>query len=148
MPAQAAAAGPAERRALETFERIAKEGRKYGVGLLVVSQRPSDVSTTILSQCSNVISLRLANKTDQAVVKQLLPESLESLMEVLPTLDIGEAVIVGDATLLPTRVKMTKPNYPPTGSTIPFWQRWSEPAAAVDIVAAVESMRRQSRSAS
>lgn len=148
LPAQAAAAGPAERRALETFERIAKEGRKYGVGLLVVSQRPSDVSTTILSQCSNIISLRLANKTDQAVVKQLLPESLESLMEVLPTLDIGEAVIVGDATLLPTRVKMTKPHYPPTGSTIPFWQRWSEPAALVDVVAAVENMRRQSRSAS
>lgn len=146
LPAHASSVGPAERRALETFERIAKEGRKYGVGLLVVSQRPSDVSTTILSQCSNIISLRLANKTDQAVVKQLLPESLEVLMEVLPTLDIGEAVIVGDATLLPTRVKMSKPNYPPRGSTIPFWQRWSEPKAHVDIIAAVENMRRQSRS--
>ncbi|MCP9627153.1 ATP-binding protein [Rhodopseudomonas palustris] len=146
LPANLSISGPAERRALETFERIAKEGRKYGVGLMVVSQRPSDVSTTILSQCSNVISLRLANKTDQAVVKQLLPESLEGLMDILPTLDIGEAVIVGDATLLPTRVKMTKPNYPPKGSTIPFWQRWADPIAAVDLVAAVENMRRQSRS--
>ena len=97
LPSSAASTGPARKRALENFERIAK-GRKYGVGLMVVSQRPSDVSTTILSQCSNIISLRLANKTDQSVVKQLLPESLEGLMEVLPTLDVGEAVVVGDAT--------------------------------------------------
>jgi DNA helicase HerA-like ATPase len=145
LPNQASAAGPMERRALETFERIAKEGRKYGVGLFVVSQRPSDVSTTILSQCSNIISLRLANKTDQAVVKQLLPESLEGLMEVLPTLDIGEAVVVGDATLLPTRIRMGKPTYPPRSATIPFWQRWCEPKVAVDLIQAVENMRFQTR---
>lgn len=145
LPSSAASTGPLEKRALENFERIAKEGRKYGVGLMVVSQRPSDVSTTILSQCSNVISLRLANKTDQSVVKQLLPESLEGLMEVLPTLDIGEAVVVGDATLLPTRIKMNKPKHEPRSATIPFWTRWSKPKAAVDLVAAVENMRRQSR---
>jgi DNA helicase HerA-like ATPase len=145
LPNQAAAMGPMERRALENFERIAKEGRKYGVGLLVVSQRPSDVSTTILSQCSNIISLRLANKTDQAVVRQLLPESLEGLMEILPTLDVGEAVVVGDATLLPTRIKMSKPTYLPRSATIPFWQRWSAPKSDVDLVKAVENMRFQSR---
>ncbi|KQO11093.1 ATP-binding protein [Sphingomonas sp. Leaf242] len=145
LPNQSSAAGPMERRALETFERIAKEGRKYGVGLFVVSQRPSDVSTTILSQCSNIISLRLANKADQSVVKQLLPESLEGLMEVLPTLDIGEAVVVGDATLLPTRIRMGRPTYPPRSATIPFWQRWCEPKVAVDLVQAVENMRFQTR---
>lgn len=145
LPSSAASVGPMEKRALENFERIAKEGRKYGVGLMVVSQRPSDVSTTILSQCSNIISLRLANKTDQAVVKQLLPESLEGLMEVLPTLDVGEAVVVGDATLLPTRIKMSKPKHEPRSATIPFWTRWATPKAAVDLVAAVENMRRQSR---
>ena len=112
---------------------------------MVVSQRPSDVSTTILSQCSNIISLRLANKTDQAVVRQLLPESLEGLMEVLPTLDVGEAVVVGDATLLPTRIKMSKPKHEPRSATIPFWSRWATPKAEVDLVAAVENMRRQSR---
>jgi DNA helicase HerA-like ATPase len=147
LPSTAASTGPLERRALENFERIAKEGRKYGVGLLVVSQRPSDVSTTILSQCSNIISLRLSNKTDQAVVKQLLPESLEGLMEVLPTLDVGEAVVVGDATLLPTRIKMNKPIHEPRSATIPFWTRWSTPKKEVDLVAAVENMRRQSRRA-
>ncbi|MBN8501940.1 MAG: ATP-binding protein [Sphingomonadales bacterium] len=145
LPSGAASIGPMEKRALENFERIAKEGRKYGVGLMVVSQRPSDVSTTILSQCSNIISLRLANKTDQAVVRQLLPESLEGLMEVLPTLDVGEAVVVGDATLLPTRIKMSKPIHEPRSATIPFWSRWATPKAEVDLVAAVENMRRQSR---
>ncbi|MBC2771019.1 ATP-binding protein [Pusillimonas minor] len=145
LPSSAASTGPLEKRALENFERIAKEGRKYGVGLMVVSQRPSDVSTTILSQCSNIISLRLANKTDQAVVKQLLPESLEGLMEVLPTLDVGEAVVVGDATLLPTRIKMAKPKHEPRSATIPFWTRWATPKAEVDLIAAVENMRRQSR---
>ncbi|MCA8456514.1 ATP-binding protein [Burkholderia multivorans] len=145
LPSGVASIGPMEKRALENFERIAKEGRKYGVGLMVVSQRPSDVSTTILSQCSNIISLRLANKTDQAVVKQLLPESLEGLMEVLPTLDVGEAVIVGDATLLPTRIKMDKPKHEPRSATIPFWTRWAAPKAEVDLIAAVENMRRQSR---
>jgi hypothetical protein len=146
LPSQATSMGPMERRALENFEKIAKEGRKYGVGLLVVSQRPSDVSTTILSQCSNIISLRLANKIDQAVVRQLLPESLEGLMEVLPTLDVGEAVVVGDSTLLPTRIKMSKPTYVPRSATIPFWQRWSMPKGSVDLVKAVENMRFQSRS--
>lgn len=146
LPSGAASTGPLEKRALENYERIAKEGRKYGVSLMVVSQRPSDVSTTILSQCSNIISLRLANKTDQAVVKQLLPESLEGLMELLPTLDVGEAVVVGDATLLPTRIKMSKPKHEPRSATIPFWTRWATPKAEVDLVAAVENMRRQSRS--
>lgn len=145
LPSQASSSSPLERRAVETFERIAKEGRKYGIGLFVVSQRPSDVSTTILSQCSNIISLRLANKTDQSVVRQLLPESLESMMEVLPTLDIGEAVVVGDATLLPTRIKISRPKCEPRSSTIPFWQRWTKPKQAVDLSAAVEQMRRQSR---
>lgn len=145
LPSSAAATGPLEKRALENFERIAKEGRKYGVGLMVVSQRPSDVSATILSQCSNIISLRLANKTDQSVVKQLLPESLEGLMEVLPTLDVGEAVVVGDATLLPTRIKMARPKHEPRSATIPFWSRWAKPKAEVDLVAAVENMRRQTR---
>src|SRR6218665_134671 len=145
LPSKAASPGPLEKRALENFERIAKEGRKYGVGLMVVSQRPSDVSTTILSQCSNIVALRLANKTDQAVVRQLLPESLEGLMEVLPTLDVGEAVVVGDATLLPTRIKMSKPKHEPRSATIPFWTRWAKPKADVDLVTAVENMRRQSR---
>ena len=100
---------PVEQRAVENFEKIAKEGRKYGVALLIVSQRPSDVSSTILSQCNNIVSLRLTNGDDQATVKRLMPESLESLMDTLPILDIGEALVVGDAVLLPSRIRIHPP---------------------------------------
>jgi len=146
LPSLRSQANPLERRALENFERIAKEGRKYGVGLLVVSQRPADVSTTILSQCNNFISLRLTNGEDQAVVRRLMPESLAGgLLDILPTLDVGEAVIVGDAILLPTRVKLTPPRCKPLSGTIDFWSRWSQEEVKCDLMAAVENMRRQSR---
>ena len=136
---------PFERRALENFIRIAKEGRKYGVALLIVSQRPSEVNPTILSQCNNFIALRLTNTSDQAVVKRLMPDSLGALMDILPMLDIGEAVVVGDAVLLPTRVKLHKPTYKPTSATIEFWDEWNKEDAQSEIVKAVENMRRQSR---
>lgn len=113
-----------ERKSLDIFERIAKEGRKYGVGMLVVSQRPSDVSSTILSQCNNIISLRLTNELDKSVVRNLLPDTLGGILEVLPGLEVGEAVVVGDAILLPTRIVLSKPNYKPKSATIDFWQRW------------------------
>jgi DNA helicase HerA-like ATPase len=137
---------PVEQRAVENFEKIAKEGRKYGVALVIVSQRPSDVSTTILSQCNNVISLRLTNSDDQSTVKRLLPESLEGLMDTLPVLDIGEALIVGDAVLLPSRIRMDPPNEKPLSATIDFWDEWNKKADSPDFVKAVENMRRQNRS--
>ncbi|HBO7582678.1 TPA: ATP-binding protein, partial [Pseudomonas aeruginosa] len=117
---------PVEQRAIENFEKIAKEGRKYGVALLVISQRPADVSTTILSQCNNVIALRLTNGDDQNTVKRLMPESLEGLMDTLPVLDMGEALVVGDAVLLPSRIKIQAPQERPISATIEFWDRWSE----------------------
>jgi hypothetical protein len=138
---------PVEQRAVENFERIAKEGRKYGVALLVVSQRPSDVSTTILSQCNNVISLRLTNGEDQATVRRLMPESLEGLIDTLPVLDVGEALVVGDAVLLPSRIKINPPSAAnrPLSATIDFWDEWRKAAEAPDLPKAVENMRRQSR---
>lgn len=136
---------PVEQRAIESFEKIAKEGRKYGVALLVVSQRPSDVSTTILSQCNNVIALRLSNSDDQSTVKKLMPESLEGLMETLPILDIGEALVVGDAVLLPSRIKVHPPKEKPLSATIDFWDEWCEEQDAPDYEKAVENMRRQNR---
>lgn len=136
---------PLERRAVETFEKIAKEGRKYGVSLLIVSQRPSDVSTTVLSQCNNVIALRLTNGDDQNTVKKLMPDSLESLLEVLPILDIGEALVVGDAVLLPSRIKVNPPNEPPESATIDFWSEWQKQSFPPDLGKSVENMRRQRR---
>ncbi len=136
---------PVERRAVEAFEKIAKEGRKYGVALMIVSQRPSDVSTTILSQCNNIISLRLTNADDQATVRKLLPESLESLLEALPIMDVGEAMVVGDSVLLPSRIKIDPPTETPLSATIDFWSRWQENVTNTDFALAVENMRRQNR---
>ena len=136
---------PVEQRAIENFEKIAKEGRKYGVALLVVSQRPSDVSPTILSQCHNIVSLRLTNSDDQATVKRLMPESLAGLMDTLPILDIGEALVVGDAVLLPSRIRIHPPKEEPLSTTIDFWDKWTECPDKPDFKRAVENMRRQSR---
>ncbi len=102
--------GSIEEMGLQNFERIAKEGRKYGVSLVVISQRPSDVNKTVLSQCGNFIAMRLTNPDDQNVVSRLFPDNLAGVSEILPVLDIGEALIVGDASLLPTRVIVDQPN--------------------------------------
>lgn len=136
---------PAEARAVENFERIAKEGRKYGVALLVASQRPSDVSATILSQCNNVVSMRLTNSDDQTVVKRLMPESLSGLTDVLPVLDTGEALVVGDSVLLPSRIKVTAPTEPPQSSTRDFWKEWKKPEVEVNFEEVIDKLRRQSR---
>jgi hypothetical protein len=135
-----------ESRALAAFERIAKEGRKYGVSLFIVSQRPSDVSRTILSQCNNFIAMRMTNDQDQAVVRRFTSESLSGLVDVLPLLDVGEALLLGDAVLLPTRVKLDAPAIRPASATRDFWTEWGDrqpDASAVE--GAVESFRRQVR---
>jgi hypothetical protein len=135
-----------EKQALYSFERIAKEGRKYGVSLLVVSQRPSDVSRTILSQCNNFLILRLTNDQDQNVVRRLMPDSLAGVLDGLPLLDTGEALLLGDAILLPARIKLKFPAIEPLSQTRNFWQEWGEncpdPAAVTE---AIETLRRQSR---
>lgn len=135
-----------EKQALYSFERIAKEGRKYGVSLLVVSQRPSDVSRTILSQCNNFLILRLTNDQDQNVVRRLMPDSLAGVLDSLPLLDTGEALLLGDAILLPARIKLKFPAIEPLSQTRNFWQEWGERAPdSAAVTAAVETLRRQSR---
>jgi uncharacterized protein len=136
-----------QKQALGAFERIAKEGRKYGVSIVVVSQRPSDVSRTILSQCNNFLSLRLTNDRDQNVIKRLMPDSLASIVDMLPLLDIGEAIILGDSVLLPTRIKIDKPKIEPDSATRNFWTEWSTKEPNVDAIkSAVETLRKQTRS--
>lgn len=138
-----------QRQALGSFERIAKEGRKYGFSLLVVSQRPSDVSRTILSQCNNFLALRLTNETDQGVIKRLMPDSLAGLTSILPLLDTGEALLLGDAVLLPTRIKLDMPKVAPDSATRDFWKEWgsAKPDDAA-IASAIECLRGQSRNGS
>lgn len=131
---------------LKSFERIAKEGRKYGVSLTVISQRPAEVNRTVLSQCNNFIALRLSNAEDQAVIKRLLPDNLSGLTDVLPILDIGEALVVGDASLLPTRIIIDEPKIKPESATVKFWKEWSADTSKQDIATAVSGLRKQSKS--
>lgn len=130
--------------AVEIFERIAKEGRKYGIGLVVISQRPSEVNRTVLSQCNNVVAMRLTNGDDQNVIRKLLPDSLGSFGELLPVLDVGEALVVGDASLLPTRVRIAEPSQRPDSQTIAFWEHWNELNPKSDTPNAISSWRKQS----
>lgn len=137
-----------QKQALHNFERIAKEGRKYGVSILAVSQRPSDVSRTILSQCNNFIVLRLTNENDKSVIKNLLPDSLKSTIDALPLLDVGEALVVGDAIMLPSKIQLSPPSEHcrPVSATHNFWNEWDSRQPDNDAIrASVEAMRRQSR---
>lgn len=134
-----------EERALACFQKIAKEGRKYGVSLVVVSQRPSDVDSTILSQCNNVLAMRLANRQDQTVIQRMIPEGLGALLDMLPVLDTGEVLAVGDAVLLPSRVRVLMPTDKPISATVDFWSEWSREDRNPDWQLAAENMRRQRR---
>lgn len=92
--------------ASRAVRRICKEGRKYGVGSLIVSQRPSELDESILSQCGTFIALRLSNTQDQSIISAAMPDNLGSLSELLPSLRTGEAIIVGEGVKIPSRVRM------------------------------------------
>ena len=96
-------------RAATAARRIAKEGRKYGVGLMLVSQRPSEVDTTILSQCGTVVALRLTNDADRSQVMSCASDNLKGLFSMLPVLRTGEALIVGEAVNMPIRALIDRP---------------------------------------
>lgn len=114
------------KEAQEAIRRIAKEGRKYGLGLGLISQRPSDVESTVLSQCNSWIVLRLTNSSDQNHVAKFLPDSLSGLTKMLPALTRREAIFVGEAAALPSRIRITKlpKNKLPDSNDISFAEGW------------------------
>ena len=99
-----------ERSASTAVRRIAKEGRKYGIGVMLVSQRPSEIDPTILSQCGTIFSLRLTNATDRSHVRNAASDNLEGLFAMLPVLRTGEAIIVGESVNLPVRTLIARPS--------------------------------------
>ncbi len=139
------AAQGVEASSLQSFERIAKEGRKYGLGLVIISQRPSEVNRTVLSQSNNFIAMRLTNAEDQMVIRKLLPDSMGNFADLLPILDVGEAIVVGDASLLPSRILINEPEQKPNSATVQFWDKWNQNELPDGIAAAVKAMRLQSR---
>lgn len=117
----------AYRSSRKSLERVAKEGRKYGLSLMVVSQRPSEVSETIFAQCNNFLALRLTNNADQNYVKRLFPDNSSGITDILPNLAPGECVVVGDAVLLPAVVQMPFARPEPKSQSVSFHKEWKEP---------------------
>ncbi|MFD8296298.1 ATP-binding protein [Streptomyces bauhiniae] len=121
-----------------SIERIAKEGRKYGITAAIVSQRPAEISETIFSQCSNFLAMRLTNPEDQNYVKRLLPDSLGPLTDSLPVLSSGEALLLGDAAVMPSKVVMEQARPAPSSSDIRYMAEWIKPWRDVQFVRVVE----------
>ncbi|MCD0503673.1 ATP-binding protein [Bordetella petrii] len=132
----------AYRASRKSIERIAKEGRKYGLSLMVVSQRPSEVSETIFAQCNNFMSLRLTNDADQTYVRRLFPDNANAITEILPNLAPGECVVVGDAVLLPAVIKMPLPIPEPHSQSVKVYKEWKEQWRDVVFAHVIERWRR------
>jgi len=127
------------------MERIAKEGRKYGVSIGVVSQRPTELSETMLAQCSSFICLRTTNPDDQAYIKGLVPEAEGDLTDILTSLGRGEALVLGEAAPLPTRVQIYRPNPEPKSNDVDYFTSWREGPADLDVEEIVNLWRTQTR---
>lgn len=127
------------------MERIAKEGRKYGVSIGVVSQRPTELSETMLAQCSSFICLRTTNPDDQAYIRGLVPEAEGDLTDILTSLGRGEALVVGEAAPLPTRVQIYRPNPEPKSNDVDYFTGWREGKTDLDVAGIVDLWRTQTR---
>ena len=129
----------------KSMERIAKEGRKYGVGIAVVSQRPHEVSETVLAQCGTFICLRITNPNDQNYIRSLVPESEGDLVNVLAGLARGEALVLGEAVPLPTRLRFEQPNPAPNSYDVDFYDKWTTGPDDLDVDTIVKRWRSQER---
>jgi hypothetical protein len=128
-----------------SFERIAKAGRKYAVGLCVVSQRPKELSETVLAQCSTFVCLRITNPDDQEYVRALVPDSSRGILEALTALAQGEAIAMGEGVPMPVRCRITMPDPPPNAQDIDYAQMWSRGPTDTDVEHIVDCWRRQRR---
>lgn len=120
--------------------RIAREGRKYGVGLMLVTQRPSELPDTALAQSGTLVALRLSNAADQAKIRAALPDSVTGLAAVLPSLRTGEAIITGEAVALPARTLIDAPDPFPNAHD-PSLTSWRHPSTVPDVSAALQAWR-------
>lgn len=127
--------------------RVAKEGRKYGVGLMVVTQRPSEIDATVLSQCGTMIALRTTNPGDRSRVAAAFPDDLGGLVDLLPSLRTGEALFVGEAMFVPSRVRIRRSQFPDGGADPKVTKQWQvEPRPTSEpYTQAIENWRQQTR---
>ena len=127
--------------AREAANRIAREGRKYGVGLMLVTQRPSELPDTALAQCGTLVAMRLTNASDQAKIAAALPDSVSGLAQVLPSLRTGEAVVTGESLVIPSRVLIDLPDPRPAADD-PSLSSWrDDPPTEPDVAPALAAWR-------
>ncbi len=134
--------GPTRR----AISRIAAEGRKYGVSLCLISQRPAELSETILSQCSTLFALRMSNEADQRFVRGALPDNALGLLEALPALRNQEAIVVGEGVTVPTRLRFDDlaEDQRPRSQTAAFSQAWQQDSCGIEqIEETLQRWRRQ-----
>lgn len=115
-----------ERRMVEIFEDIAKEGRKFGITLFAASQRPSELNRTIMAQCANFIVGKLNNENDKTMIKGMLPDGNESLIESSTMFSPGDVLMVGDAVPIPLKIHVQLAKERPQSRTIDFWDEWKK----------------------
>ena len=127
------------------MERIAKEGRKYGVSIGVVSQRPTELSETMLAQCSSFICLRTSNPDDQGYIRKLVPEAEGDITDTLSSLGRGEALVLGEATPIPTRVQIYRPNPEPKSNDVDYFTGWREGPEDLNVEQIIQFWRTQTR---
>jgi DNA helicase HerA-like ATPase len=131
--------------AREMVQKIVKEGRKFGIGAMIVSQRPTEIDDTILSQCGTFFALRLTNANDRGAVQSALPDNLSGVVDSLPVLRTGEAIIIGEAARLPIRCRVTLPgekNRPKSGDP-EVAAAWSASPESGDYAALAAAWRSQ-----
>lgn len=133
------------RRSRRAIEFIAKNGRKYGVGLCVVTQRPHDLSETVLSQCGTFICLRIANPDDQEYVRAMVPDASRGTFAALTSLSRGEAIAMGEAVPMPVRFQVTMPEPPPNSPSIDYATYWQEEDVHIDVDDLVHRWHKQMR---
>lgn len=128
----------AQRRMVEIFENIAKEGRKFGITLFVASQRPSELNKTIMAQCANYIVMKLNNENDKSMIKGMMPAGSADVIETTTMFSPGDCLVVGDACPIPLKIHVELARERPQSKTIDFWDEWSKEHESVDYAACLE----------
>mgnify|MGYP005988170441 CR=1 FL=1 len=131
--------------AKDMVRRVAKEGRKFGVGSMLISQRPSEIDDTILSQCGTLFAMRINNATDRAQVKSAMTDGLASMIDSLPILRTGEAIVTGEATKLPMRFRFRLPSAGqfPDSHDPNVTGKWAESYSKPDFAKIIDAWRKQ-----
>lgn len=127
-----------QRRMVEIFENIAKEGRKFGITLFVASQRPSELNKTIMAQCANYIVMKLNNENDKSMIKGMMPAGSADVIETTTMFSPGDCLVVGDACPIPLKIHVELAKERPQSKTIDFWTEWGKERDNVDYVACLE----------